>query len=60
MTTQEISADTILVCRAVLCIFVLMFLSGVFMILKPLKKIVKKSRKATRRERNSKKALTIK
>jgi cbb3-type cytochrome oxidase subunit 3 len=49
MTNIELSSDVVLIARFVLFVFVLIFISGIYFILKPLKKVIKRGRKASRR-----------
>jgi TRAP-type mannitol/chloroaromatic compound transport system permease small subunit len=55
MTNIELSSDVVLIARFILFIFVLIFISGVCLIIKPLKKVIKRGRKASRRQKAWKK-----
>jgi len=49
MTNIELSSDVVLIARFILFVFALMFISGLCFIFKPLKKVIKRGRKASRR-----------
>ena len=55
MTNIELSSDVVLISRFILFFFTLMFISGICLIIKPLKKVIKRGRKASRRQKAWKK-----